>query len=223
MRYATNLDVNVGTFGNAGNGNALTQVDFRLSNGGTDEPDMTALTLRSNGNVGIGNPNPGTALDVASGADIQLTLTSTAGDPNGVITINVPTTNTGCAGCSELIQFNRPGQGLGSITMNGASNGVNYNTTSDKRLKEHIGRTRFGLADLMRLEVKDYNFIGSPATARVTGFLAQDLFKVYPDAVKEGDYGPTVTNQWAVDYGKLTPLLVQAIQNQQKEIEALKA
>ena len=100
---------------------------------------------------------------------------------------------------------------------------MSYNTTSDKRLKENIGRTRFGLADLLKLEVKDYTFIGNPAAARSTGFLAQDLFKVYPEAVKEGDHGTTVTNQWGVDYGKLTPLLVQAIQDQQKLIDKQQA
>ncbi|MCI1187237.1 tail fiber domain-containing protein [Hymenobacter sp. DH14] len=194
-----------------------------LPYGGSAGGTLPQLFVQSGGNVGIGTISPSVALDVVSGGTTQLNLTSTAGDPNGVITINVPTTNTGCAGCTELIQFSRPSQTLGSITMNAASNGVNYNTTSDKRLKEHVGRTRFGLADLLKLEVKDYNFIGQPATSRVTGFLAQDLFKVYPDAVKEGDYGTTVTNQWAVDYGRLTPLLVQAIQDQQKEIEALKA
>ena len=82
---------------------------------------------------------------------------------------------------------------------------------------------RFGLSDLMKIEVKDYNFIGTPAANRTTGFLAQDLFTIFPDAVKEGDHGTTVTNKWAVDYGRLTPLLVQAIQDQQKEIDALKA
>jgi len=30
-------------------------------------------------------------------------------------------------------------------------------------------------------------------------------------------------NPWGVDYGKITPLLVKAIQEQQAEIEALKA
>ena len=41
--------------------------------------------------------------------------------------------------------------------------------------------------------------------------------------MKEGDYGPTVTNQWGVDYGKLTPLLVQAIQDQQALIDQQRA
>ena len=101
-----------------------------------------------------------------------------------------------------------------------SNNTVSYATASDQRMKEHIGATRYGLADLLRLRVKDYNFIGT--TQRTTGLLAQELFRVYPDAVKEGDYNATVTTPWAVDYGKLTPLLVQAIQDQQQQLEELK-
>jgi hypothetical protein len=211
------------------NGNTLR---YQVANGGDNHvffSGSSATTSRElmrisgSGNVGIGTATPATALDVTSGAGTQLTITSTAGDPNGVIAITVPNTPA-CAGCSELIQFSRAGYGvIGSITMNAAGTGINYVNTSDKRLKEHIGRTRFGLADLLKLEVKDYNFIGQPASQRNTGFLAQDLFKVYPEAVKEGDYGTTVTNQWGVDYGKLTPLLVQAIQDQQALIVAQQA
>ncbi|GAA3991316.1 tail fiber domain-containing protein [Hymenobacter antarcticus] len=213
----------------AANGAVTNQ--FVLTNGGnvgigTSTPaqklDVAGNAVVS-GRVGIGTTAPQSDLEIISAGAIVASLTTTAGNPNGVLTINVPANNTGCAGCSELIQFNRPGVSIGSITMNSNISGVNYNTTSDKRLKEHIGRTRFGLADLLKIEVKDYHFIGQPTTARSTGFLAQDLFKVYPEAVKEGDYGTTVTNQWGIDYGKLTPLLVQAIQDQQKEIDKQQA
>ncbi len=178
-----------------------------------------AMHIAGNGFVGIGTTNPTAPLTITGSGDHQLVLNNNGGDPNGVLQIQI--LNTAPVGGSELVYFVRGGNGvIGSINAN--NNSVSYNTTSDKRLKENFGRTRFGLRDLMKLEVKDYNFIGQPATARTTGFLAQDLFKVYPDAVKEGDHGSTVTTTWGVDYGKLTPLLVQAIQDQQAEIEALK-
>ncbi len=167
-----------------------------------------------NGNLGLGTTTPDAKLDIESSGAQQLILTSTASDPTGVITINIPATNPACATCSEMIIFNKAGTGtIGAIGANVANNTVYYNTALDKRLKEHIRPTHYGLPDLLKIEVKDYNFIGTAAANRTTGFLAQDLFRIYPEAVKEGDTGATVTNMWAVDYGKLTPLLVQAIQD----------
>ena len=48
---------------------------------------------------------------------------------------------------------------------------------------------------------------------RLQGFIAQELYKVYPQAVIPGDDdGLIIKRAWAVDYGKLTPLLVKAVQ-----------
>jgi subtilisin-like proprotein convertase family protein len=175
-----------------------------------------------NGNLGIGTSTPAVKLHAISSASTTAYFNSTAGDPDGVVQINVPANNTSCANCSEFIQFLEAGSMLGSISANLISNTVSYNTTSDRRLKENISDTRFGLQDLMKIQVKDYNFKGADKTARVTGVMAQDLFIIYPDAVKSGDEGEKVKNAWGVDYGKLTPLLIKAVQEQQAQIEALK-
>lgn len=52
------------------------------------------------------------------------------------------------------------------------------------------------------------------------GFLAQELYKVIPEAV----YKPRDESKdlWSVDYQKIIPVLVKAIQEQQKQIEELK-
>ena len=107
----------------------------------------------------------------------------------------------------------------GSITR--TAGGVAYNTTSDVRLKENIKATHYGVSDLMKIQVRDYNFIADKKTPN-TGFIAQQLYEIFPDAVTVGDKDAK-TNPWSVDYGKVTPLLVKAIQDQQKEIESLKA
>lgn len=63
----------------------------------------------------------------------------------------------------------------------------------------------------MRIPVRDFNFIADPDTARVQGFIAQELYKVYPEAVTVGGDDPK-TKPWAVDYGRVTPLLLKSIQ-----------
>jgi len=104
---------------------------------------------------------------------------------------------------------------IGSITQSGDN--IVYNTSSDRRLKENISPTIYGLSDLMKIPVNDFNFITSPAR-RSQGFIAQDLYKVYPFAVTtNGDGGvdpisADATMGWQVDYSRITPLLVSAIQ-----------
>ena len=51
--------------------------------------------------------------------------------------------------------------------------------------------------------------------------IAQELNDVIPNVVQEG--GDDVTEEpWSVDYGKLTPYLIKAIQEQQTIIDDLK-
>ncbi|MGB0368570.1 MAG: tail fiber domain-containing protein [Flavobacteriales bacterium] len=128
---------------------------------------------------------------------------------------------------SRMIAFYRPDQTeIGRIQQNN-SNSVSYNTSSDIRLKTNITETQYGLETLRQINVKDYVFKDEPTDPQ-TGFIAQQLFEHYPEAVSVG--GEDVkTDPWMVDYGKLTPLLVKAVQDltklveeQQREIEALK-
>ncbi|MCB0533845.1 MAG: tail fiber domain-containing protein [Saprospiraceae bacterium] len=121
---------------------------------------------------------------------------------------------------SRMIAFYRTDNiEIGSIRQNN-SNTVSYNTSSDIRLKQHIVPTHYSIADLMRVEVRDYEFRAEPGQPH-TGFIAQQLYEVYPHAVAKGS-DDVKTNPWMVDYGQMTPLLVKAIQDQQAIIEAQK-
>ena len=71
VRFANALEMNVGTYGASGSNSAQTQVDFRLSDGQTDNPDGTVLTLRGNGNVGVGTTGPTAQLDVAGSTRLR--------------------------------------------------------------------------------------------------------------------------------------------------------
>jgi hypothetical protein len=74
VRYGAALEIALGNYGTSGgSANAQSAVDFRLSNGGTEDPDVTVMALRGNGNVGIGTSAPRGALDVAGPGDVYLT------------------------------------------------------------------------------------------------------------------------------------------------------
>ena len=46
-----------------------------------------------------------------------------------------------------------------------------------------------------------------------TGFIAQELYQAYPPAVSVGGEDPR-EDPWTISYGKLSPLIIKAIQEQ---------
>ena len=126
----------------------------------------------------------------------------------------------------SMIEFDTPnGLSIGSVTQTSSSH-ISYSTTSDRRLKENIHTTKFGLADLNKIEVRDYDYING--SKNQTGFIAQQLYEIYPSAVSKGGDDPT-THPWMVEYGGVTPLIVKSVQElsaqadeKNKEMELLK-
>jgi hypothetical protein len=180
------------------------------------------MRLAANGNLGVGTAAPGSKFhveaNIAANGSYAATIenTANAGWSNGLAIQagqNTQSTN------NRFITFARPdGSEIGAVRQI-TSNSVDYNTTSDIRLKTNIAPTTKGLTDLMQIEVKDYLYKDDPSKPQ-TGFIAQQVYEHYPNAVTPG--GDDVkTDPWMMDYGKMSPLLVKAIQDQQQLIEAL--
>jgi hypothetical protein len=181
------------------------------------------------GNVGIGAPVPTNILHVtgapATGiptARIENTLNG-ATQNNGLLIL---AGNDGGLAASELITFQRPdGTVIGSISQN-APTTVAYNLSSDRRIKDNITPTVYGLTDLLKINVDDFTFISDPSKKKMTGFIAQDLYTIYPGAVTpNGDDGigflASKKTPWMIDYSKLTPLLVKAVQDLDLNLEGV--
>jgi hypothetical protein len=183
-------------------------------------PADSAGNVYHMGSVCIGLPTPITTFDAAqvsiqTTSSIGLHIRSSHTDHNGLLVLekeDVATVN------DQFVFFKAGGANIGNIIATGAS-GVAYNTTSDIRLKENIRTTDFGIADVMKIHVRDYNYKRDKNSPQ-TGFIAQQLYTVFPIAVTKG--GEDVSKPWMVDYSKVVPLLTKAIQDQQAEIEALK-
>ncbi len=118
--------------------------------------------------------------------------------------------------------FTKQGSNVGAIYYNGSV--MAYQTTSDRRLKGNIATTTAGLETLLKIPVDDFNFLSNPGK-RVQGFIAQDLYKYYPDAVQATDDGVSpltaTSSAWMIDYGRVTPLLAKAIQDLNLKLEDL--
>lgn len=112
----------------------------------------------------------------------------------------------------------------GSITVN-SSLSVNYNTSSDYRLKENIVPIENAVARIDSLNPIRFNFIAEPSKT-VDGFLAHEVTPVVPEAIageKDAvdDEGNPVYQ--GIDQSKLVPLLVAAVQELSARVAALEA
>ncbi|MBA3679422.1 tail fiber domain-containing protein, partial [Candidatus Saccharibacteria bacterium] len=128
---------------------------------------------------------------------------------------------------SNLVTFTRPdGTVIGTVAQN-ASTTVAYNNTSDRRLKENITDTHYSLDTVLSLKIHDYNYIADANKTQLTGFIAQELYAQFPDAVTVGsdavDANGVLIHPWQVDYSKLTPLLAKGIQDLNTKVDSLQA
>ncbi|HWB63806.1 MAG TPA: tail fiber domain-containing protein, partial [Chitinophagales bacterium] len=117
------------------------------------------------------------------------------------------------------ITFSTPTGGSIAAVVQSSATSVQYATSSDVRLKENIQDTHYGIGDLMKIQVSDYNYKADYGSNKQTGYIAQQLYTVFPNAVHTGGDNPK-TNPWMVDYGRITPLIVKAVQDQQAIIES---
>ena len=125
------------------------------------------------------------------------------------------TTNT-----NRLIRFFAEG----GAVFNGAVTGVGTFNSSDRRLKQDVRSLAGALASVLALRGVRYEWNalgvqrGGTAGAGQVGVIAQELEKIYPELVSTGPDGYK-----AVNYAQLTPVLIEALKEQQQQIEALKA
>jgi hypothetical protein len=124
-------------------------------------------------------------------------------------------------GNSETVRMGGDATSDYAVDVQDGSNAINkiraaaFVTYSDERLKSDVKPMRNALKTVNSL--KAVNFTWKKDGVQDFGFLAQDLKKAVPQAVhgtEDGLYG--------VDYGRLTSILVSAIQEQSIQIEMLK-
>ena len=113
----------------------------------------------------------------------------------------------------------RPG---GTTTVNFEPNGDaifngDVKVTSDKRLKANIVSLGATLSKLLQIDGKSYIMKKDEREKQKIGVLAQDIEKVFPELVSESN------GIKSVNYQGLVPVLINALKEQQVEIDELKA
>ena len=131
---------------------------------------------------------------------------------NGVAQYGFVSNDTSGVAAAGFFACTLNGTSIGSITRSGTTSAVLYNTTSDQRLKENIAAADGNAVGIVKeIKVRKYDW-KEGGQHEDYGFIAQELMEVVPTVVTEGR---TEEDMWSVDYGKLTPLLTAAIQEQQ--------
>ena len=90
------------------------------------------------------------------------------------------------------------------------------NINSDARLKANIISLGATLSKLLQIDGKTYTMKKDANHKKKIGLLAQDIEKIFPELVSE------TNNIKSVNYQGLVPVLINAIKEQQHEIERLK-
>ena len=126
----------------------------------------------------------------------------------------------------HFVQFRRTNTIIGSISRNGSNDSVNYNTSSDYRLKDGIVDKTDGIEKLKQLKPRKFYWKSNTDKTLVDGFLAHEVTDIVPEAIsgtKDAvDEDDNIISQ-AIDQSKLVPLLTAALKESITKIETLEA
>jgi hypothetical protein len=159
------------------------------------------------GKTTAGSTNTGCEFGGSGTGGLAFNLTST----NECFTYN----NNNSSGATYLIDFRQNNASKGQIQVSSTS--TTYATSSDYRLKENIQPLENGLQRLNELNPVQFDWKEDGTSSE--GFIAHEVQEIFPDAVSHEKDGEQMQS---MDYGRITPLLVKAIQEQQAQIETLK-
>ena len=108
--------------------------------------------------------------------------------------------------------------GAGAFDLRMSSDGDIMRQTSDIRLKKEIETLGESLEKVLRMRGVRYTWRQDPEAGVQLGLIAQEVQKVIPEIVHQNDDG-----FYSVDYSELVGVFVEAIKEQHKEVEELRA
>ena len=193
----------------------------------------TRLTIESNGNVGIGNSFPAYKLDIAGNLNLNGFTSGGALYCNDSEAIWYDGTYYSWGyggkwnffGDKVFIGAVAADPGINMLVVNGAAakpGGGSWATWSDFRLKDIQGNYEKGLKEIISLQPIKYtykkgNACKLPSDQNYVGFVAQDVQKVFPEAITVGKDGFLT-----LDENPINMALVNAVKELKAENEQLK-
>ena len=226
----------IDTNGNLGIGSGNIRLsDSWISNNDEDK----GIRVRDDGNVGIGISNPGAKLEI--NGDLKFTETDTDGvyfsevtaDNDNAVNLRLTLRDdnsdserfsiytdywNGTASDRDVHYFTAAGNAYhyGNLDVGGDVQATSFIYSSDRKLKENIKPVENSLDKILDLEGVSFDWKKDGRSDM--GLIAQDVEKIFPEIVHTNKNNGLKS----VEYGNLVSPLIEAIKEQQKEIEELK-
>jgi uncharacterized coiled-coil protein SlyX len=207
---------------NVGGGSSTSWISsdpvFEIGIGSSPSSRANAVTVRKNGNVGIGTTVPLDRLHVNGRLRFQTVEYFEDGGTSEIATrgdLRPSSDNIYDIGTSSFRWDD-------VYATNGTIN------TSDRRDKTNIQPLTYGLAEVMKLRPVSFQWKEAPMVSTKLGLIAQDLLEVVPEVVKthdweggeaEGEGHVVELERLGVYYADLIPVLINGMQEQQQIIE----
>ncbi len=224
-----------GATGAVGNYNTLIgyQAGYDITTGGnnlilgTEQTTATGITTGS-GNIIIGNGYNGLTNTASNQLNIGNLIFGTglaSGNTLSTGNVGIGTTNPQYkleVNGTAAFPLIPTGAGSGSICYTGGTGALSTSTAgctaSSLRFKDNIQPLTYGLADILKL--KPVSFTYKPymdIPGNQIGFIAEDMVQVIPEVVGYDAQGLPAS----IDYGKLTSVLVSAMQELNANVRQL--
>ena len=207
-----------------------------LSTGGNGQ----FLSISNNVPTWVNNPNTwrpvvdnltSTATDQSLSANQGMVLKGLVdGKVNSSDLVELTLTNNGTKryliGSTSATTWSGVGTNSSCYTSSGNLYATYFYGTSDRRLKENIKDLDLNCLDLVNnINLREFSWKADETHKPVIGAIAQELNQVLPEKYRHEFIGGQETKDeyLSINDSKLVYLLIGAIQEQQKEIESLKA
>ena len=192
---------------------------------------ITAMRITSGGLLFVGDTTTNygysahhIANDASQGYALILRNSNTSTTNNSVLQLNQAETTSTTQGYLIIGRQGDPNSGTNRffVYSNGDVKNQNnsYGAISDERLKENIVDATPKLDDLMKVKIRNYNFIGQED--KQIGVIAQEIENVFPNLVEDTKDPENEENTKSVKYSVLVPIMLKAIQELKAEVELLK-
>ncbi len=187
-----------------------------------------SVVYQNSSKIGVGTTNPNKKFhvyDVSTNAEIDIQSTAAASSWWGIYHNATSDDLVFWKDASDRFTFTDDGkfgvgvvptvsiQTGGDITATGNVTAAAFLYSSDAKLKDNVKTITNPLAKVKNLRGVTFNWQGSDQPS--LGFIAQEVEQVLPELVHENN------GQKYLEYGNITAVLVEAIKDQQKQIEQL--